>query len=87
MRKFFAAIADAIDGLKCHLANVVSFGILLYVNWGHWDPALTALMGLTALSSLFRLMAWKPGPLSGTETFHQPDGGTLIVKPPPVEPS
>ena len=83
VRALATKISEYIDGWKVHLVNITAFLVVLLKDWGHWDATSFALMGLTALSSLFKMMAWKPGPLSGAVMLKQPDGGTLVVKPPP----
>lgn len=84
MRQFFTRLADYIDGWKVHLCNVGTFVFVVVHDWGKWDASSFVVMGFTAASSFCRLLAWRPGVLSGAITLEQADGGTLVVKPPPI---
>lgn len=85
--KFLSALADYIDGAKSYLVSALAalLWIASRLHLVHLDEDLTCAAGLlvSGLFGLCRAFSWKPGALSGAVTFNQPDGGTLVVKPPP----
>jgi hypothetical protein len=86
IRAAASTFADYIDGWKVHLANVCTFLVVLITSWGHLDATSIVVMGLVALSSLGRLVSFKPGPLSGATMFVAPNGSQVSVKPAKEEP-
>lgn len=84
----FQRIANYLDGAKSYLVSAVAAGLWIAkrLHWINLDEDLTLVAGLL-ISGAFgfcKAVSWKPGFLSGAVTLPQPDGGTLVVKPPPV---
>jgi hypothetical protein len=66
LRAFFGKVADAIDGYKTHLANVLTAAVQLWAWAKHWpiEASGAALLFTCAVSSFCRIIAKKPGPLA-----------------------
>jgi hypothetical protein len=85
--KLLSKLGDYIDGAKSYLVSALAacLWIAVRLHWIHMDEDFTCIAGLL-VSGLFgfcRAVTWKPGGLSGAIMLKQPDGGTLVVKPPP----
>ncbi len=90
MRKELVSVADYIDGAKQYLTQAIGFMLWLAVRLHFVQPTIEEMalvgMGLAGISGLIRSVTWKPGAMSGAVSMTQPDGGTLVVKPPPEQP-
>lgn len=83
LRLLAARLAFYFDGTKTYLGCVGEFVYVMYqAHWKITGPVMVH-AGLDALIAFFRAISWKPGGLSNAVTLPQPDGGSIVVKPPP----
>lgn len=83
LRAAATAVGDFLAGNKTYAVCITFFALVVYRDRGHYDARTLVDMGFDAVLAFLRMTTWQPGHLSGTESMKMPDGGTLILKPPP----
>lgn len=77
-------LADYLAGSRTYIVCILLFLYTLWHDRGHYDGNTLINLGFDAVLASLRAVTWRPGGLSGAVTLEQPDGGTLVVKAPPV---